>query len=298
LDFRTHSVMYRTFAARLIGETGRCPSDMIRPVQPYALPEFMIGDGWPVPLFTTCPTCKSEWITQTSDSSQSTEPPLASGISSTPLQPLIDPGLAFEPRPTLEPSPDLFHDIFETFFPPVKDEPPKQSARRRSTRRREEPLQVSLSDAYNLSVVPGERRSEPSGVDTYDFDNSGSSSTSVQTLIAKHSSGFVMAFETERATERNGQASVGLLNFAQVEGLLRSTLRQQHSLQSTSTLYFEHTSQINIPARTHVQVRLNWRRIWQDGVINLTTRAGVGISLPYAVTVDLTFDAKHTDVTA
>jgi hypothetical protein len=145
-------------------------------------------------------------------------------------------------------------------------------------------------------VVPGKRRFEPDGDDTYDFDYSASSSTSVETLVARHTTEFLMTFHTEDAVERNGQGSVSLLNFVQVAGHLQSTLRQQHSLQLTSTMSFEHTSQISIPARTRVEVTLRWWRVWQDGVINLSTQADVDVTLPYSITIALKYDIKKTDV--
>ncbi len=52
-----------------------------------------------------------------------------------------------------------------------------------------------------------------------------------------------------------------------------------------------------MPPRKHVRVTLAWKRVWQDGVIKLSTRAGEQIELPYSMTVDLSFDKKTVDLT-
>lgn len=155
---------------------------------------------------------------------------------------------------------------------------------------------ISLRDPQNVEFLPATRRLEEIGTTQSDFDNSGSSATSVETLRISNSTQFVLKFDTARATLRSGKSSVSLLDFAKIEGQLQSTLRTEYSLSEKTALTVERTSQINIPAQAHVRVLLSWKRIWQDGVIVVRARSGVDVLVPYSVTVDLIFDKTLTDI--
>lgn len=87
-----------------------------------------------------------------------------------------------------------------------------------------------------------------------------------------------------------------LLHFPSVEGQLQNTLRSQYSVQATSTFSVERTSKITILPQTQVRVTFNWKRVWQDGTINLRTSQGADVALPYSITVDLSFDKTTVDV--
>jgi Effector-associated domain 1 len=155
--------------------------------------------------------------------------------------------------------------------------------------------QVSLRSLQGIEFQSVTRRLEPIGTEQIDFDNSGSSATSVETLRTSYSTRFVLEFHTERATLRDGQIGVRLLDFARAEGRLESSLRDRYALSHQSTLTAERTSQVTIPARAHVRVILNWKRVWQDGLLVLHTDGG-DVYLPYSVTVDLMFDKTLTDI--
>ncbi len=69
-----------------------------------------------------------------------------------------------------------------------------------------------------------------------------------------------------------------------------------HSVGVKSTFTVQRMSEIRVPARKHVRVTLTWKRIWQDGIVNLRTTQGVDVAVPYSLTVDLGFDKKTDDV--
>jgi hypothetical protein len=163
-------------------------------------------------------------------------------------------------------------------------------------KRTDRDLQISLRNLKKIHPQSGQRRLEPLSPEQYDFDNSESSATSVETLRIFNSTQLVLKFDLSRATLRDGQSSVSILDFAKVQGQLKSKLLSQYSLTQQTTLTVERTSQINIPARAHVRVVLNWKRVWQDGIVVLRTRSGDDVEFPYSVTVDLIFDKTLTDI--
>jgi hypothetical protein len=158
------------------------------------------------------------------------------------------------------------------------------------------PVMYSMDGATIASIAAGKRRAEAMGTEQIDFDNSNSSSSSVETLHITHSTEFAMRFDQERATLSGGGASVGLIGFAGISGGLQQTLRSHHSVGVTSTFTVQRISEIQVPARKHVRVTLTWKRIWQNGVVNMRTTSGVKVAVPYSMTVDLGFDKKTVDV--
>jgi hypothetical protein len=105
-----------------------------------------------------------------------------------------------------------------------------------------------------------------------------------------------MNFDTDAATQADGGGSVRLIGFADLSGTLQRSLRTRYAVGLTSTLTHERTSQIQIPPHKHVRVTLYWKRIWEKGIIELHTKAGPRVELPYAITVGLSFDKTTQDV--
>jgi Effector-associated domain 1 len=162
--------------------------------------------------------------------------------------------------------------------------------------RRRDLSQISLRKLEDINFHSDVRRVESLGTVENYFNNSGSSSASLETLRISKSTQFVLKFDVSRATFRNGGASVGLSDFAKIQGKLQSSLLSRFSLTETTTLTVERTSQVKIEAQAHVKVDLHWKCVWQDGIIALRTRSGLEVEIPYSVTVGLTFDQTLTDV--
>jgi hypothetical protein len=166
----------------------------------------------------------------------------------------------------------------------------------RPTPQQRAPTSYEVRGAVVASISAGKRRAEPIGNEHTDYDNSESSSSSVETLHITHSTEFAMHLDEDKATVTGGGGSVAMVGFANISGSLQQTLRKHHSVGVTSTISVERTSQITVPAHKHVRVTLKWKRIWQDGIVNLRTTTGVQIAVPYSMTVDLSFDKKTRDL--
>jgi len=146
--------------------------------------------------------------------------------------------------------------------------PARKRFRLRNIKRRREP-HIFPSSLRGFEFRPTRRFPEPAGTEEYNFDNSGSSATSVETLHISNSIQIVTQFDIQRATLHTGQASGGLMDFAKIEGQLRSALRSRLSLSGQTTLTIERKSEIHIPAYANVIVTLRWKRIWEEGIVSL-----------------------------
>jgi hypothetical protein len=272
--FYLGSTWYLSFNARSIRDTGRCSLDPGGRKRPY--PNAEIADPAPggAKTLVKCPVCgtsRSKYTTLAGFSSHSyvaLRRPLAG-------------------RSGGQPGAGAAGGTGVHVTQPARDRvAPQQRA----------PEMYSMDGATLASIEAGGRRAEAIGTEQIDFDNSKSSSSSVETLHITHSTEFAMRFDQERATLSGGGASVALIGFAGISGSLQQTLRSHHSVGVTSTFTVQRISEIQVPARKHVRVTLTWKRIWQDGVVKMRTTSGVKVAVPYSMTVDLGFDKKTVDV--
>jgi hypothetical protein len=276
---RPQRLLYLTFDARSIRDTGRCSWDPGSRTTPY--PEAEIADPQPSQLtqimaVVRCPVCgmsRRQYTRLESESSSTLFVPFWQRTGG-PAGPAWGAGGGSPPAALTSPR-----------------------TRDLGAQRQPAPTPTySMDRATVASIAAGERRAEPMGTEQIDFDNSNSSSSSVETLHITHSTEFAISFDQERATTAGARTSVTLLGFAAISGSLQQTLRSHHSVGVKSTFTVQRISEIRVPARKHVRVTLTWKRIWQDGIVNLRTTQGVDVAVPYSLTVDLGFDKKTDDV--
>ena len=82
-----------------------------------------------------------------------------------------------------------------------------------------EPAHVSLRSLRGFEFRSVRRIPESAGTEEYNFDNSGSSATSVETLHISNSTQFILQFDTQNATLRTGEASIGFMDFGRRTGV-------------------------------------------------------------------------------
>jgi len=73
-------------------------------------------------------------------------------------------------------------------------------------------------------------------------------------------------------------------------------LQKRNSVESLQELTFEQTATINVPARTHVQVTIHWRVVWESGIAKVTADQQQ-LDVPYWLTKAIRFDTETVDVT-
>jgi hypothetical protein len=155
---------------------------------------------------------------------------------------------------------------------------------------------VRLKGADVLRLTSVTQREEPHGESVHTFDNSGSSSTSVETIRVAHTARIEVAVHMDKAKTIGGNAGLKFLDVAAMQGRIQSEVLSKHSLDLKSELVFEQTTAINIPASTHVRVVFRWIRIWDEGIAVLGQRAEELAEVPYSVTIGLRFDKKTLDI--
>lgn len=277
---------YLSYAARRIEETGTCPA-CSQNSRIYARAELAfrmiteLKDPLSLMQGVTCPRCAKRWPLTT-----------AIRIGSIHYLPLLD----------LDPPWTTYHG--PGVGPPLTPGAPSPRAALSSVARGPDstinaaPKEVSVRNAAVLRIDAGGRTTEILGDEVHEFDNSASSSTSVETLDIAHTSAVVIELSSARAQNVTGNAGIRILDFVNVQGTVDNALRARHSLSTTSSLTIRRTSQISIPARKHVRVTLHWKRIWEEGKVTLGNRGNPVAQIPYRLTVDLHFDKTTRDIGA
>src|SRR2546421_4802635 len=113
--------------------------------------------------------------------------------------------------------------------------------------------QVTLKNAEVLNLAPGTRWEEPRLDEVRTFDNSRSSSTSVETIRVEHRDKIEAKVDIGKTTSTSGEIGIKFLNIASVQGQIKTEVLAQHSLLQASELVHEQSTAINIPARTRVR---------------------------------------------
>jgi hypothetical protein len=266
---------FESFEARSITETGRCPRDSGGRTQPY--PEALATDETGPGLTAPCPVCGMLYPRRTFSRDRSTHPGPFSRWSMGSVSTAVRPPL---------------RDFTSTRKMNLALDQAGLSGRAPAA---PTPRIVRVQEARILRITTGERRSEPIGTQVTEYDNSGSSSSSVETLHISHTTEFVLQFLPEKATVSGGGAAIGLAGLANIQGSLQQTVRAHHSVAVKSTFTVERTSEIQVAPHKHVRVILSWKRYWQDGVVTLASQHDRD-DLPYAMKVDLGFHNKTIDV--
>jgi hypothetical protein len=139
------------------------------------------------------------------------------------------------------------------------------------------------------------RREEPLGTETRTVDNSRSASSSVRRLKARRTWTVRQEVRFEEATRKSASGGIEVKAVLHLRGELERTVRQSQSTASQDERTFEEEIEVTIPARTTVDVLLHWKRVWQDGVLVVTTSDGEVFEIPYGEVVGLTFDQENRD---
>ncbi|MFX0578308.1 hypothetical protein [Nocardia nepalensis] len=147
-----------------------------------------------------------------------------------------------------------------------------------------------------FEVIETARTEEPIGDEVRRIDNSASSTTLTRRLtISKR---WLQKYEIhiERAATASDGIEVTLGPLGKLKSTTESAVKQHYSL--TTEAEQTHTEEIvcTIPARTTMEVRLHWKRLWQEGVIRIPGRPGPTVTVPFRVLIGLTFDQENRDL--
>jgi hypothetical protein len=155
---------------------------------------------------------------------------------------------------------------------------------------------IDLSDARFVEIRPSAEISEETlHVETRDFDNRGTSSTSVETFLVRQSHKIEVKLQYDQTISNSLKGELKLFGVLGAAQDISDQIRRSCSLDRASELTIEQTTAINVPARTLVRVEIHWKLVFGHGACVVEV-SGNTLNVPYSVTKRLRFDKKVHDV--
>jgi hypothetical protein len=144
------------------------------------------------------------------------------------------------------------------------------------------------------AIVETERFEERIGNDERVIDASNTSATIVRNITFSKEWSRSLTIESEESSSRS--MSTGLdLNSISIRSTAEQALRNRYNVSTTERETRTEEMSISVPGGTRQQIILQWKRVWQKGIVQLADKTGRRIDLPFNVAVDVTFDQKVID---
>jgi hypothetical protein len=163
-------------------------------------------------------------------------------------------------------------------------------------KRAPQPVTVDLSNSRIVRIRETTRKEEPAGEESYDFGQSGTTASAVETIGLSHTTEWAVTIDTARARTTGGNAELRLVGVASVRGNIDATLTKKYSATWRQSISRQQSTAVTIPAGKRVRVTVRWKRIWQEGEVDLRTPTGTIVTLPFRVTIMLGFDKETVDL--
>ncbi len=143
-------------------------------------------------------------------------------------------------------------------------------------------------------VVTGHRE-EPIGVDKQYIDSSKTRATVVKDFTFTKEWSRTLTIESEESISRS--FGVGIDDIVSIHFIAEQAVRNKYSISTTEHQSRTEKMSITIPAGTKQQVILQWKQIWEEGMVQLVDQSGRRVDIPFSVAADLTFDQRVIDQT-
>jgi hypothetical protein len=157
------------------------------------------------------------------------------------------------------------------------------------------PIYETSDPAAAAFVVETSRREEPIGDELRRVDNSGSSRELTRRLTISRRWAQTVEVHAERAQTGKQGIQVGGDALTKFTAATETAVKHQYSISTQSEQTYAEEITFTVPARTILEVRLCWKRIWQQGYVRVTDHSGT-VDIPFQVVVGVTFDQEHRDL--
>lgn len=159
-----------------------------------------------------------------------------------------------------------------------------------------QPTVLRLKNPQVLKLTPVGRRETALYDEPHNFDNSKSSSTSVQKITIANTVRFQVALHTDRTRVAGGKAGVKVFDLVNLEGRIERQIVDKRAESVERELSISQTSEISIPARKHVRMVIHWKLVWEEGFVTLGDGSRAVAEVPYEVTARLRYDMTTEDL--
>jgi hypothetical protein len=146
---------------------------------------------------------------------------------------------------------------------------------------------------YQFYVVETGLRQEWTGSSSFTEDNRGSdvAARRQRTVETEWSRGVSLGGSTDRTRSVAAGLGIGWLT---LQSQVETTVSHWFSLQQSERCRIEQVLELEIPARTFVQVTVVWKTLWQEGVVRVVGPRGPAPDVPFRFVHSREFDRYTT----
>jgi hypothetical protein len=144
-------------------------------------------------------------------------------------------------------------------------------------------------------IVETARTEELIGDELRNIDNSSTSTSSLRRLRATRRWAQKCDIQIERVSATTNGLTFRLGDLGQYESTIKAAVKRNYAIGTEDEQTFEEEIELTVPPHTMVQLRLRWKRLWQEGYVVLIDQDARTVNIPFRTVIGVTFDQESVD---
>jgi hypothetical protein len=143
----------------------------------------------------------------------------------------------------------------------------------------------------NITVVETGRAEESMGDERRTIDNSGPAQSTRRIKVTKR---WLRKYEVsgEETKSKKGGASLPKVLIVELSGEAEKAVKRTYALSEEEEQTFEEELELSVPPHTVVTLVLSWKRVWQEGHVEIVEDDGSAHLVPFKIVAGVTFDQQ------
>jgi len=151
-----------------------------------------------------------------------------------------------------------------------------------------------VQDKLKFKITETDRSEEAIGEERRIIDNAKSSASCVRKFLVSQEWSQAYSIEHNHLKKASAKAGLGQANIANIALATENSLQKKYVISNESKTIYSEEIEIEVPAFKKLVVVIQWKRIWQYGII-LLQNEHEDLQIPYKVVVGITFDQLQYD---
>jgi hypothetical protein len=149
---------------------------------------------------------------------------------------------------------------------------------------------IQTGSSPRVWITETSRTEEPLGDDLLRVNNVGSTATLTRRL--KISKRWQQNYEVqiERAHTANGKTTWGSEKLVQFQTTTEDAVKRHYKISGENEQTLTEEIEVTVPPGIDIEIRLRWKRLWQEGYATVADGSGTTVDIPYRAVVGVTFD--------
>ncbi|MGB0929454.1 MAG: hypothetical protein ACPGVB_01670, partial [Chitinophagales bacterium] len=152
------------------------------------------------------------------------------------------------------------------------------------------------TETYRISTITETNVTyESNSSELRTIDNSRSNGIVRRRLIISREWKKTISLQEEDYNRSTKKAKIGL-SFLGLEGELEEAIQTKYNFTRQETKIFSEEVELEVGPSSKIVLRIDWKTIWQNGIIELENPTGDIIFFPYKIAKGITFDQHQEKV--